>query len=63
MLPRSKQISSIREFSIRIVRIFIFTLLLKIRKIGIIVNCLVKVMNVFVRDNFFWVSKQLMIVI
>ena len=63
MLPRSKQISSIREFSIRIVRIFVFTLLLKIRKIGIIVNCLVKVMNVFVRDNFFWVSKQLMIVI
>ena len=63
MLPRSKQISSIREFSIRIVRIFVFTLLLKIRKIGIIVNCLVKVMNVFVRDNFFRVSKQLMIVI
>ena len=63
MLPRSKQISSIREFSIRIVRIFVFTLLLKIRKIRIIVNCLVKVMNVFVRDNFFRVSKQLMIVI
>jgi len=57
MLPWSKYISSIKELSICIVGIFIFAFLLEIRKIGVIINCFVKVMDVFVRNNFGWALK------
>lgn len=63
MLPWRKDISTIKEFSICIIRIFIFAFLLKIRKIRIVVNCFVEIMNFFIRYYFWGTSKQLVIVI
>jgi hypothetical protein len=62
MLPRSKQVSPIEEFSICIVWIFVLALLLEIWKVRIVVDCLVKIMDIFIRKNFLLILKQLMII-
>lgn len=63
MLPRSKYISSVKELVVGIIWIFVLAFLLEVWKIRIVIDCFVKVMNIFVSDIFSWISKQLMIII
>ena len=58
-----KDVSSKKESIVGIIWIFIFALLLKIGSIRIVVNCLIKIMNIFIGQDSVWVVQDFVIIV
>ena len=56
-----KNISSIHKLVVGVVMIFIFAFLLKVGHIGVVINCFIEIVDLFICQSFLWIFQELMI--